>query len=137
MKVTGSKRRICMFGALTGNRRQTYKKTQKINSKEFIEFTKLILVKYKKIVYFIDRAPWHTSKITGEFFKKNKGRIKIIWFPVGFPEANPVEATWKSGKQSSKLGAKYHETFEEFSESLTEFYRTKKFNLNLCNYLCR
>lgn len=137
MRVTGSKRRICMFGALADNRRQTYKKTQKINSREFIKFTKLVLAKHKRIVYFIDRAPWHTSKLTADFLKSKKDRIKVIWFPVGFPEANPVEATWKSGKQSGELGAKYHETFEAFSEALTGFYRTTRFNLNMYNYLCR
>lgn len=136
-KVTGSKARLCVFGSLTDSGSQCYQTTEKINSVTFIEYTKHLLRRYRKMMYFLDEAPWHRSKITMAFLKKNKRRIKVVWFPKGFPESNPVEETWKQGKYDSKLGAMFHPDFKTFKQAVSRYYRAKRFRLNAYKYLCR
>ena len=136
MKVTGSKARICMFGSLTDKGQQLYLRYEKINSLTFINYTKKLLCKYKKIIYFIDKAPWHTSKLTEKFLTSHKKRMKVIWFPKGFPESNPVEETWKQGKYDCKLGAGFYPDFKIFKKAVSSYYRSKRFKLNLYKYLC-
>ena len=136
MKVTGSKARICLFGSLTDKQQQLYRQYEKINSASFIQYTKKLVNKYQRIVYCIDRAPWHTSKMTEKYLQANRDRIHIVWFPKGFPESNPVEETWKQGKYDARLGAKLHYTFTDFKMAVSLFYRTTKFKLDLYKYLC-
>ena len=85
---------------------------------------------------FLDKAAWHKKeKRVRRLLRKNKHRIKVRWFPSGFPEANPVEECWKQGK-NEVLGSKFHESFEEFEKAISVYYRTRKFNLDLYKYLC-
>ena len=49
---------------------------------------------------------------------------------------NPVEPCWKNGKYDRRLGAKFHTSFKDFKKAVTLYYRTRKFNKNLYNYLC-
>lgn len=136
-KVTGSKARLCLFGSLTDKGSQCYRQYEKINSATFIDYTQRLLVRYRKMLYYIDEAPWHTSKITTAFLKKNKRRIRVVWFPKGFPESNPVEETWKQGKYDAKLGATFHTDFKTFKQAVSRYYRSKRFHLNVYRYLCR
>lgn len=96
-----------------------------------------LIRKFKKLILFVDKAPWHTSKKTTAFFKEHESRLKIHWFPAGFPESNPVEECWHQGKYDDNLGAKFHQTYEEFIYAATTYYRTRRFKLNLLRYLCR
>ncbi|MBI5554054.1 MAG: hypothetical protein HY917_04935 [Candidatus Diapherotrites archaeon] len=59
----------------------------------------------------------------------------IRWFPVAFPEANPLEECWRQGKNNC-LGSTFHQTFQEFKKTTQKYYRTKRFKLNLYKYLC-
>ena len=135
--VTGSKSRTCVFGAISDTGKQCFRQYEKCNSDTFIDFSKKLLKCHKRIIYFIDRAPWHLkSKKCRLFFEKYKDRIVIKEFPKGFPESNPVESCWRAGKHDDNLGAKFHYSFKEFKLSITKYYRTKKFKKNLYNYLC-
>ena len=70
-----------------------------------------------------------------KFLSKHKHRIKVRWFPSGFPEANPMEECWNQGKDDV-LGSTFCESFEEFREAVIGYYRTKRFKLDLYKYLC-
>jgi len=136
-KVTGSKKKTCVFGGLTHDGQQLFRQYDTCNSVNFIDYLKELKRKVGKMVLFIDRAPWHTSKITTKFLKQNKDVIKIKWFPKGFPESNPVEECWQQGKYDDELGAKFHVTYAIFQKAVSTYYRTKRFKLNLYNYLCQ
>lgn len=136
-KVTGSKARLCMFGSLTEKGDQCYRQYEKINSVTFIDYTKHLMRRCKKMLYYLDEAPWHRSKKTMAFLKEHKRRIKVVWFPKGFPESNPVEETWKRGKYDTKLGAAFHSDFKTFKQAVSRYYRSQRFHLNLYKYLCR
>jgi len=90
------------------------------------------------MILYLDRAPWHkTSKTVKQYFEEHQDTIIVKWFPPKWPELNPVEECWKQGKNANKLGLKYHPTFEDFRNSITNYYKTKRFNINLFRYLCR
>jgi len=106
------------------------------NSDAFLDFLKALLRKYPHLILFIDKAPWHREKRVKKFFRKNKHRLKIRWFPSGYPEANPMEECWNQGK-SEVLGSIFYNSFKEFKSAVSNFYRTKRFTLDLYKYLCR
>lgn len=135
--VTGSTRKTCVYGALTDNGRQCFRHYERCNSQYFIDFLKTLLRTHAKLILFLDRAPWHRSKATLRFVRNHSTRLRIRWFPVGFPEANPVEETWRQGKQADTLGAAWHDSFRAFTEAISAYYRTRRFNLNLLHYLCQ
>lgn len=134
--VTGSKRKTCVYGTVSNDRRQVYRQYPTCNSIYFIHYVKALLAKFDKLILFADRAPWHTSKMTAAFFKEQRHRLKIIWFPPGFPESNPVEESWRQGKYDDNLGAKFHTSYEQFIHAVSHYYRTKRFKLDLLRYLC-
>lgn len=136
-KVTGSKARICIFGILTDKGNQCYRQYEKINILTFIEYTKHLLRGHRKMIYYLDEDPWHRSKITTAFLQNNRDRIRVVWFPKGFPESNPVEETWKQGKYDSRLGALFHPDFKTFKQAVSRYYRSKRFKLDVYKYLCR
>lgn len=92
--------------------------------------------KYPRMILFIDKATYHHKEArVKKFFSKNKYAIKVRWFPSGFPEANPMEECWNQGKDSV-LGSTFYESFDEFKDAISDYYRTKKFSLDLYKYLC-
>lgn len=86
------------------------------------------------MILYIDKAPWHRESRVLEFLKSNKDTIRIIWFPSGFPEANPMEECWNQGKD--EVGSHFHDTYLLFAKELSKYYRIKRFKLNMSKYLC-
>lgn len=141
MLITGSKEKTCCFGALAENGQQLFRQYPKCNSNYFIKYLKELQRKFiktfAKIILYLDRAPWHKSKKAQEFLDKHKDTIQIIWLPKGWPEVNPTEECWRQGKNDDELGAGWHSSPTEFRQAVKSYYRTKRFNLNLYNYLCQ
>lgn len=134
----GAKQKSCVFGALAENGQQLFRQYPKCNQDYFLKYIKDLKRKFAKIILYIDRAPWHkTSEIISQYLKKHQNTIIVKWFPPKWPELNPVEECWHQGKNANKLGLKYHPTFSEFESSITAYYRTKHFKLNLFKYLCQ
>lgn len=138
VRVTGSKRRTCVFGAVADDRSQCFRQYDACNSDTFIAYTKELLEQYDRFVYFIDKAPWHlwTRKVR-TFFDAHRDRIIVREFPTGCPEMNPVEHCWKRGKYDDALGAMFHESFDAFRAAVSRYYRAKRFKKNLYKYLCK
>ena len=88
------------------------------------------------MILIIDKAPWHTAKIVTNYFQANAKTLKVVWLPTGCPELNPLEETWRQGKNDDELGAKWHDSFNMFKVNLSKYYRTRRFHLPLSNYLC-
>ena len=82
----------------------------------------------------IERAPWHGPKKVQRYFKKNRGEIKIIWFPRGCPEMNPVEECWRQSKREVN-GGRVHKSFETMKKELRRFLRYKEFRQDMVKYL--
>lgn len=135
MLSTGSKRKTVVFGSVAENGTQLFRQYPIANSDYFLEYLIELHRKYPQMILFIDKAPWHKEKRVKQFLRKKKHSIKVRWFPSGFPEANPVEECWKQGK-GDVLGSKFFESFANFKSAVTQYYRTKKFCLDVYKYLC-
>jgi transposase len=135
MLVTGSHKRTIVSGIITDKGEQIFRQYDSCNSVAFLDFLKVTLRKFPYLILFIDRAPWHKEKNVRKFIRKNKHRLKIRWFPPGFPESNPMEECWNQGKDEI-LGSKFYDSFTDFKTTVTNYYRTKRFKLDLYKYLC-
>ena len=83
----------------------------------------------------IEQNKPHCSKITRKFLAENKDIIRLEYFPVGSPEFNAVEECWRQGKYN--ILSCYYDTFDSLKEVISSYYRIRKFNLNIVQYLTR
>ncbi|MGZ5551710.1 MAG: transposase [Nitrososphaeraceae archaeon] len=84
---------------------------------------------------FVDRATPHCSKITRRFLDSNKDTIRLEYFPVGSPEFNAVEECWRQGKYH--ILSTYYPLFHFLKNTISYYYRTTRFNLDIVKYLMR
>ena len=68
--------------------------------------------------------------------KENNDYIRIIYLPKGSSEFNAVEECWRQGKYDL-LVSKYYPKFEDFRHVIADYYRTRRFKLNIIKYLSR
>jgi transposase len=133
--VTGSHKKVFLSGAVALDGTTLFRSYEGITSKEFISYLNAVKRKYRKFVLFYDGAPWHTSDKVERFLKKNRRKIRPVMFPACSPELNPVEECWNIGKEDN-LGSTVPESFDKMRKGISEYYRTKKFHLNIVRYLC-
>jgi transposase len=71
-----------------------------------------------------------------EYMKQNNDILKVIYFPKGSPEFNAIEECWRQGKYDL-LVSKYYPRFEDFRHVIANYYRTRRFKLDITKYLSR
>lgn len=134
--ATGSHRKVVLYGTISEDGIQCFRTYPEANSDGFLNYLKVLLRKYPKMILFMDKATWHKKEArVKKFLAKHKHCIKVRWFPSGFPEANPMEECWNQGKDEV-LGSRFFNSFEEFEKAVKTYYRTKRFKLDLYKYLC-
>jgi transposase len=91
--------------------------------------------KFRKLILFLDRAAQHYRSIkVRKHLQENKDFIRVEYLPKGSPEFNAVEECWKQGKDDL-LVSKYYPKFQNLRKAIAECYRTKRFRLDITNYL--
>ena len=85
---------------------------------------------------FVDRATPHCSAITRKYLAANKDNIKLEYLPVGGPEFNATEECWKRQGKYNILSC-YYPTFDSLKDAISNYYRTRRFNLYIIKYLTR
>ena len=134
--TTGSHRRTVLFGALAEDGTQLFRQKPNADSNNFISYMDELRSKYPYMILFLDRATWHkTEKRAVAYLQAHRRTVRVRWFPPSFPEANPLEECWRQGKDGV-LGSTFYGSFNEFTSAVSTYYRTKRFKLNLYNYLC-
>ena len=134
--VTGSRKRTIVFGCLSlDSNKQLFKQYDKFNSNTFVDYLKYVQKRFGKCIMFVDRATPHCSKITKRFLDSNKDTIRLEHFPVGSPEFNAVEECWRQGKYY--ILSSYYSTFDFLKDTISYYYRTTRFNLDIVKYLMR
>ena len=109
--------------------------SDELNAKAFLKVLYQLKAKFKKVILIIDSAPWHRkSKKVQKYLNKNKGEIKIIWFPKGCPEMNPVEECWRQAKKEVN-GGRVHENFDVMKKELMHFLKYQHFKQDMGKYL--
>jgi putative transposase len=136
--ATGSHQKTCVFGALTLDGKQLFRQYDLFNQDTFLDYLKQIKKRLegRKVILVIDRAPQHRSKKVLEYLEENKDFLRIIYLPKGSPQFNVVEECWRQGKHDL-LVSKYYSQFTDLISTISRYYRTRRFNLNIVKYLLR
>lgn len=124
-----------MFGAISKNRKQLFRQYDRFNEHTFYKFLKQIHCKFPKCYLFLDRAPQHyKSNKVRQYFEQHKNDLVPVWLPTASPEFMVLEECWNVSK-NELLVLEYYHSFTNFRKKISEYFRTKRFNLNMRNYL--
>jgi transposase len=118
------------------DRRQLFRQYDLFNQYTFLDYLKQVKKRLGKVIMFTDRARQHQSNKVKEYLKENNDSIRILYFPKGSPEFNAVEECWRQGKYDL-LVSKYYPRFTDLKSSIANYYRTRRFNLDIVKYLLR
>ena len=124
-----------MFGAVTTDGRHFFRAAEKFETKTYLKFLGDLQNHFGKISVIADRAIPHKSKALMDFLKSNPD-IQVIYLPKGCPEFNSVEEWWRRAKHYLMV-SEYYKTFDEMKYSLCEYFRTRKYPLNMMKYFMR
>ena len=133
--VTGSRRKTIVYGCLSLDGKQLFKQYDEFNSITFVDYLKHVQKRFGKCIVFVDRATPHCSKITRKYLDVNKDTMRVEYFPVGSPEFNGVEECWRQGKYH--ILSTYYPLFDFLKDTISYYYRTTRFNLDIVKYLKR
>jgi len=135
--ITGSHQKTYVFGTLTIDCKQFFRQYHAFNENIFLDYLKKLQKKIGKIILLMDRATQHyRSRKVRTYLEENKDVIRVEYFPKGSPEFNAVEESWKQGKYDL-LVSKYYPRFPDLKVAIREYYRTRRFNLDIVKYLLR
>jgi transposase len=135
--VTGSHQKTCVFGTLTIDGKQLFRQYKTFDQYSFISYLRELKRKFHKLILFLDRAPQHCrSRRVKAYLERNSDAIIVEYLPKGSPELSAVEECWRQGKDDL-LVSKYYPRFAKLKTAITNYYRTKRFNLNILKYLMR
>ena len=139
--VTGSHQKTCVFGTLlTIHGKQLFRQYKTFDQYSFISYLRELKRRFHKLILFLDRAPPQhcRSKRVRAYLERNNDDVMTVeyYLPKGSPELSAVEECWKQGKDDL-LVSKYYPSFTNLKAAITDYYRTKRFNLNIAKYLMR
>ena len=138
VRVTGSHQYSCIFGAINieGNH-QLFRQYNKFNGETFLDFLKKIHTKFPKCYLFMDKAsPHYKSKKVLKYFEENKDTIIPVYLPTASPEFMVMEEIWNIAKRDLFV-LQYYQSFADLKRRISQYFRAKRFNLDMRNYLLR
>lgn len=130
--ITGSHEKTIVYGVLSLDAKQLFRQKDKFDSQSFITYLQQVK---KKFIMIVDRATQHRSKMVEEYFQQNIETIKVEYFPVGSVFLNAVEECWRQGK--CNILSNYYSRFSQVKQAISNFYRKRRFNLDIKKYLFR
>jgi transposase len=137
VRVTGSHKHSCIFGAVSIEGKQIFRQYDKFNGEAFLWFLKKIHTKFPKCYLFMDKAsPHYKSKEVLKYFEENKDTLIPVYLPTASPEFMVMEEIWNIAKRDL-LMLKYYISFGDLKEKISRYFRTKRFGLDMRNYLLR
>ena len=121
---------------MEGNK-QLFRQYDKFNGDTFLDYLKKIHAKFQKCYLFMDKAsPHYTCKKVIKYFEDNKDTLIPVYLPTASPEFMVMEQIWNMAKRDL-LVLKYYASFADLKNKASKYFRTKRFNLNMRNYLLR
>jgi hypothetical protein len=132
--VTGSHQHSVLYGALSLDGGQLFRQYDDFDGKTFFNYLKRIHRKFPRCILFLDRAMQHQTEKVFSYLEAHEDTIVPIWMPRASPEFMPLEECWHISKDDL-LVLRYYSSFPDFKERIGEYFRTKRFHLNLANYL--
>ncbi len=117
--------------------KQVFRQYNVFNGDTFLDYVKKIHAKFPMCYLFMDKASQHyKSKKVLKYFEENKDTLIPVYLPTTSPEFMVMEKVWNIAKQDL-LVLKYYSSFTDLKNKISRYFRTKRFNLNMRNYLLR
>jgi len=132
--VNGSTQNTNVYGAYTHEGKFHYKFVERQLASKTIAFFERLRKIYKKIIFIVDKARWHTAKIVEEYISKNAENLKIIFFPTTSPDLNPAEECWRQTRNKVTAN-KAFSSCDELRKELRRHWSRQKFQHKSINYL--
>jgi transposase len=137
VRIAGSHQYSCLFGAVDIKGKQLFRQYDKFNIYTFPDFLKIIHHKFPRCYLFMDKAsPHYRSKKVKDYLEQNKDRLIPVYLPTASPEFMMLEEVWNIAKHDLLI-LQYYSSFEDFRQKISNYLRTKRFGLNMKNYLLR
>jgi transposase len=139
VKITGSHQESVLFGATSlEGKQQLFRQYDWFDANIFLDYLKQIHRKFPKCYLFLDKAKQHyKSKKVLQYFADNKDSLIPVYLPTASPaEFMVLEEIWHIAK-NDLLVLQYYSSFADFKNKISTYFRTKRFNLDMRNYLLR
>ena len=138
VRVTGSHKHSCIFGAISlEGGKQIFRQHDRFNGDTFLSFLKIIHSKFPKCYLFMDKAsPHYKSKKVQKYFEENIDTLIPVYLPTASPEFMVIEEVWNMTKRDLLI-LQYYQSFADLKNKISKYFRTKRFNLDMRNYLLR
>ena len=125
VRVAGSHKHACLFGALSMDQEQLFRQYDKFNSDTFLDFLKILYSKFPRCYLFMDKtSPHYRSKKVYDYLEQNKNTLIPVCLPTASPEFIILEEVWNIANQDL-LALKYYPSFEDFREDIDIFQNKK------------
>ncbi|MDX1373229.1 MAG: transposase [Nitrososphaeraceae archaeon] len=135
VRITGSHQKSILFGATSLEGKQLFKQYNRFNASTFLDYLKQIHRKFPKCYLFLDKAKQHyKSKKVLQYFDKHKKDLVPVYLPTASPEFMVLEEIWHITKNDLVV-VQYYPSFTDFKNKLSQYFRTKRFNLDMRKYL--
>jgi transposase len=137
VRVTGSHKHSCIFGAISLEGKQIFRQHDRFNGDTFLSFLKIIHSKFPRCYLFMDKAsPHYKSQKVLKYFEENIDTLTPVYLPTASPEFMVMEEVWNIAKRDLFV-LQYYQSFVDLKNKITKYFRTKRFGLDMRNYLLR
>ena len=136
VRIMGSHQESVLFGATSLEGKQIFRQYDWFNANTFLDYLKQIHRKFPKCYLFLDKAKQHyRSKKVLKYFADNKDNLIPVYLPAAAsPEFMVLEEIWHIAK-NDLLVLQYYSSFTDFRNKISTYFRTKRFDLDMRNYL--
>ena len=133
--VNGSTQNTNVYGAYTLDGKFHYKFVERQLATVTVAFLERLRKIYKKIIFVLDQARWHTAKYVNEYVEKFGDDIQLVFFPKTSPDLNPVEECWRQTRNNVTANKAFPST-TQLKQALRKEWKKQKFKHQSINYLC-
>ena len=134
-RVTGSHERTVVFGAMDMEGAQIFRQYCPFDGTAFLDNLKEVHAEYGRLYLFLDRAKQHyRTKKVREYMSENSATLRVMWIPVGSLVFNVMEECWRQ-MDDDMLALRFYSSLGKFGIEMGEYLRTKRFRLDMANFL--
>ena len=137
LKIIGLHQESVLFGATSiEGKQQLFRQYDWFDQNTFLDYLKQIHRKFPKCYLFLNKAKQHyKSRNVLLYFADNKDSlIPAVYLPTASPEFMVLEEVWHIAK-NDLLVLQHYSSFTDFKKKISLYFRTKRFNLDMRNYL--
>ena len=119
-----------LFGGFALSGQQRFRNIGKYTGANVLRFLKELHRDKGQIGLIWDRAPQHTCNDVVDYLADNASDIRVQWFPVAWPELDPVEYYWSKLERHEVMNRVF-ETVDERTKSVMNVVRSMKANMDI------